>query len=93
MAGHHPSRRGTWADVDADPAFESAQSAHFAHTHRLEREGVVDLISTWSRIAALETEAREEVLGRVRRLLTDTAYDLAYETRIAWARLGTVSSQ
>lgn len=70
-----------WREGPAWEPFEPVRHREFRHTQVLDREGLVELVASWSFVAALEAELREGLLADVGRELADAGVELA---RVPW---------
>jgi SAM-dependent methyltransferase len=94
VGGHrradYSGQRGGWTASEAVAGlFEAPAQVGFPHTHRVDADGFIEMISSWSWIAALEPEQRSEALGAVRAMLADEGIAevaLDYETTVVTAR-------
>jgi SAM-dependent methyltransferase len=84
----HPTERGFWpVELEAIGGLEPVRRAEVAHVHRLDRDGFVELISTWSFVANRDEAERTSLLARIAELLGDQAtVELDYVTELIWTR-------
>jgi SAM-dependent methyltransferase len=93
VGGHrkldYPGQRGGWVPSPAvADLFEAPTQAGFEQTHRLDVDGFIAMISSWSWMAALDDERRDEALYSVRELLANRdEVALDYETTVVSARV------
>jgi SAM-dependent methyltransferase len=85
-----PDRRryesGAWREAfDDGGGFGPLASAEFEHTHRLDAAGLVDLVASFSYVAALADGERREVLARVAALAPPASVH-TLRTDVYWTR-------
>jgi SAM-dependent methyltransferase len=77
---------GRWRDAFlGTDRFAALSSAEALHQHRLDRDGAVAEIASWSFIAALADDEREPVLERVRELVPEASV-ATLRTEVHWTR-------
>ena len=85
-----PDRRryesGAWREAFADDGgFGPLASAEFEHAHRLDADGLVDLVASFSYVAVLPDGERREILRRVAELAPPAAVQ-TLRTDLHWTR-------
>jgi hypothetical protein len=55
--------------LDAEPAFGPLSDEEFVHEQRTDREGIVDMVASWSAIGGLPEDRRAAALAEVRAVL------------------------
>jgi SAM-dependent methyltransferase len=85
----HPTPRATWDVLTRAPAYARAQTARFAHEHRLSGNGFADLVGTWSRVASRPASERAAIRERLLTVAPE-GVTLRYETLAVAARRATV---
>jgi SAM-dependent methyltransferase len=77
-----------WTEVFAEsPLFTPLEDETFAHAHLLDRDGLVERVSSISFVAALPEAERRRLLERVRALApADGAVELPYVTQVYVSR-------
>lgn len=77
---------GIWRQAfERTDRFEPLSHLHATHEHELDRNGFVAQIASWSYIAALGEEARDDTLTRVRALAPERSVT-RYRTDAYWTR-------
>lgn len=74
LTGDPREERG-WRSASGWESFEPVQHREFLHGQLMSRNGLVELIASWSFIAALDDRTRSEVLMAVDRLLAERKID------------------
>lgn len=64
---------GSVRHLEASARFETPERADFAHTQRLDRSGLVDLVASRSYVIVLSDSARQHLLARVEALFDASA--------------------
>ncbi len=84
----HPSERGAWtAELEAIGGLEPVTRGEIDHVHRLDPDGFVELISTWSFVANLPQAERTPLLAGVASVVSERAtIELDYTTELLWTR-------
>ena len=87
-AGELPAGGDEWRrPFDESRLFSERSSAMFENVQTLAPDAFVALVASWSWVANLQDEARNEVLTQVRGLVGGEArLTLRYETEVQWAR-------
>jgi SAM-dependent methyltransferase len=81
-----PYGDGKWrAAVDAGP-FGPIEQASFANEHVLDRETMLASVRSWSWIAALSADEREEELSELGGLLPDGRWTRQIRTEVYWTK-------
>lgn len=76
-----------WRDALEGTPFADVHSAVVPNPGRLDREGLLARISSWSPIASMPDDRREALLAELGALLTAPTYRAMLETHLYWARL------
>jgi SAM-dependent methyltransferase len=89
LAGPHPNVGKQWkAELDRIGLFGPFSTVEAEFVYRVGLEGFLALVASWSWVAILPPEQREQALATIRDLLGDE-HELAldYRTEFQWARL------
>ena len=78
---------GAWREPFANSGFEELRELRIANPQTLDRTALVAFYESMGWFGELPERRREELLVRVRGLLTADEYRQAWETRLFWTRL------
>jgi SAM-dependent methyltransferase len=76
-----------WRDALAGTPFADLHAEVVPNPGRVDREGLLARISSWSPIASMPDGPREALLSELGALLTESTYRASLETHVYWARL------
>jgi SAM-dependent methyltransferase len=77
---------GIWREAFPGP-FEDLRTASFPNPFRIDRDGLIAHISSWSMVAALPDEERASLVADLRELAPEGDYVLQLQTDLYWTRL------